>query len=250
MMAIASSSFRTCSPAACWRDGGDGGRLRRRSLWRRPFQPPPAGVREIWEALQTGARNTLIIGATLGVIGIIVGTISLTGIGLKFSDIIISAAGGNLLLAVLLIAFAVGLGVAVSAQERALRQGTAAAAAIALFGLSNIHADGAAVELGAVEGRDGLVGRLVIVEGDETETARAARVAIADHDGFADLAVGTERTAQAFVVRVPAQTSNKQFLRHSLLVSLSAPLFRCAPLYGCGGKCCHPSRSQPRRPAS
>ena len=58
------------------------------------------GPREIWEAIQTGARNTLIIGATLGVIGIIVGTISLTGIGLKFSDIIISLASGNLLAAV------------------------------------------------------------------------------------------------------------------------------------------------------
>ena len=37
-----------------------------------------------------GARNTLIIGATVGVIGIIVGTIQLTGIGLRFSEIIIS----------------------------------------------------------------------------------------------------------------------------------------------------------------
>ncbi len=76
------------------------------------------GFREIWEAIQTGARNTLVIGATLGVIGIIVGTISLTGIGLKFSDIIISLAGGNLLLAIILIALAslvLGMGVPVTA---------------------------------------------------------------------------------------------------------------------------------------
>ena len=76
------------------------------------------GIREIWQAIQTGARNTLIIGATLGVIGIIVGTISLTGIGLKFSDIIISLAGGNLLAAVLLVALAslvLGMGVPVTA---------------------------------------------------------------------------------------------------------------------------------------
>jgi TRAP transporter 4TM/12TM fusion protein len=76
------------------------------------------GPREIWEAIQTGARNTLIIGATLGVIGIIVGTISLTGIGLKFSDIIISLAGGHLLPAVLLIGLAslvLGMGVPVTA---------------------------------------------------------------------------------------------------------------------------------------
>ena len=76
------------------------------------------GPREIWEAIQTGALNTLIIGATLGVIGIIVGTISLTGIGLKFSDIIISLAGGNLLPALFLVALAslvLGMGVPVTA---------------------------------------------------------------------------------------------------------------------------------------
>jgi TRAP transporter 4TM/12TM fusion protein len=76
------------------------------------------GPKEIWEAIQTGARNTLIIGATVGVIGVIVGTISLTGVGLKFSEIIISAAGGNLLAAVLLIALAslvLGMGVPVTA---------------------------------------------------------------------------------------------------------------------------------------
>ncbi len=76
------------------------------------------GPKETWEAIQTGARNTLIIGATLGVIGVIVGTISLTGIGLKFSDIIISLAGGNLLPAILLVALAslvLGMGVPVTA---------------------------------------------------------------------------------------------------------------------------------------
>jgi TRAP transporter 4TM/12TM fusion protein len=76
------------------------------------------GPKEIWEAIQTGARNTLIIGATVGVIGIIVGVISLTGMGLKFSDIIISMAGGSLLLAIFLIALAslvLGMGVPVTA---------------------------------------------------------------------------------------------------------------------------------------
>jgi TRAP transporter 4TM/12TM fusion protein len=76
------------------------------------------GLREIWEAILTGANNTLIIGATLGVIGIIVGTISLTGIGLKFSDIIISLASGNLLAAIFLVALAslvLGMGVPVTA---------------------------------------------------------------------------------------------------------------------------------------
>jgi TRAP transporter 4TM/12TM fusion protein len=84
--------------------------------WYRP--ETRMGLREIWDAIQTGARNTLVIGATLGVIGIIVGTISLTGIGLKFSDIIISLAGGNLLAALGLVALAslvLGMGVPVTA---------------------------------------------------------------------------------------------------------------------------------------
>jgi TRAP transporter 4TM/12TM fusion protein len=76
------------------------------------------GIREIWDAIQTGARNTLIIGATVGVIGIIVGTISLSGMGLKFSDLIIHLAGGRLFLALILIGLAslvLGMGVPVTA---------------------------------------------------------------------------------------------------------------------------------------
>jgi TRAP transporter 4TM/12TM fusion protein len=77
------------------------------------------GPLEIWQAIQTGARNTLIIGATVGVIGVIVGVISLTGMGLKFSDVVISMAGNSLLLALLLIAIAslvLGMGVPVTAS--------------------------------------------------------------------------------------------------------------------------------------
>jgi TRAP transporter 4TM/12TM fusion protein len=76
------------------------------------------GPREIWEAVLTGARNTLVIGAAVGVIGMIVGAIALTGIGLKFSDIIISLADGNLAIAILLIGLAslvLGMGVPVTA---------------------------------------------------------------------------------------------------------------------------------------
>jgi TRAP transporter 4TM/12TM fusion protein len=77
------------------------------------------GPKRIWEAIVDGAQNTLVIGATVGVIGIIVGTIALTGIGLKFSNIIISLSGGNLLVALILIAIAslmLGMGVPVTAS--------------------------------------------------------------------------------------------------------------------------------------
>jgi TRAP transporter 4TM/12TM fusion protein len=76
------------------------------------------GWRQVRDAMIEGARNTLIIGATVGVIGIIVGTISLSGIGLKFSDIIISLSGGFLPVAILLIGIAslvLGMGVPVTA---------------------------------------------------------------------------------------------------------------------------------------
>lgn len=77
------------------------------------------GPKEIWEAILIGARNTLVIGSTVGVIGIIVGVISLTGMGLKFSDLIIQMAGNSLFLAIVLIAIAslvLGMGVPVTAS--------------------------------------------------------------------------------------------------------------------------------------
>ncbi|SMC25279.1 TRAP transporter, 4TM/12TM fusion protein [Desulfacinum hydrothermale DSM 13146] len=76
------------------------------------------GLREIYEAILDGARSTLVIGATVGVIGMIVGSIALTGIGLKFSDIIISLSGGHLAVAILLVGLAslvLGMGVPVTA---------------------------------------------------------------------------------------------------------------------------------------
>jgi len=75
-------------------------------------------VTQSMEALVEGARDTLVIGATVGVIGIIVGTIYATGIGLRFSDIIISLSNGNIFIAIMLIGMAslvLGMGVPVTA---------------------------------------------------------------------------------------------------------------------------------------
>ncbi|NJL34798.1 MAG: TRAP transporter fused permease subunit [Chloroflexaceae bacterium] len=76
-------------------------------------------IRTTYEALVEGSRDTLVIGATVGVIGIIVGTIYSTGVGLRFSDIIVSLSSGNLLLAIFLIGLAslvLGMGVPVTAS--------------------------------------------------------------------------------------------------------------------------------------
>lgn len=99
------------------------------------------GPIQIWEAIQTGARNTLIIGATVGVIGVIVGVISLTGMGLKFSDLIIALAGNSLLLAIILIALAslvLGMGVPVTASY--LIVAVLAVPALGAFGVAAIAA--------------------------------------------------------------------------------------------------------------
>ena len=99
------------------------------------------GPRQIWEAIQVGARNTLMIGATVGVIGVIVGVISLTGMGLKFSDLVISMAGDSLFIALILVAIAslvLGMGVPVTAAY--LIVAVLAVPALAEFGVAIIAA--------------------------------------------------------------------------------------------------------------
>ena len=51
------------------------------------------------EALEIGARNAVTIAAACASAGIIVGVIALTGLGLKFSDSLVSLSGGNVFLA-------------------------------------------------------------------------------------------------------------------------------------------------------
>jgi TRAP transporter 4TM/12TM fusion protein len=70
------------------------------------------------EASRKGAESSLKIGATVGVIGIIIGVLTYSGLMLTFADIIIELAAGRLWLTILLIAFAsliLGMGVPVTA---------------------------------------------------------------------------------------------------------------------------------------
>nr|WP_211187490.1 TRAP transporter fused permease subunit [Neoroseomonas marina] len=71
------------------------------------------------EALASGAIQAVGIAATCASAGIIVGVITLTGLGLKFSDIAIQAAGGSVVVTALytaLIVWVVGLAVPVTAS--------------------------------------------------------------------------------------------------------------------------------------
>ncbi|BCS88729.1 TRAP transporter permease [Pseudodesulfovibrio sediminis] len=70
------------------------------------------------DAARMGTINSLKIGATVGVIGIIIGVLTYSGLVLTFADIVIELAHGNLVMTILLIAFAsliLGMGVPVTA---------------------------------------------------------------------------------------------------------------------------------------
>ena len=75
--------------------------------------------RRLLGALYTGARSVLPVASTTATAGIIVGTVTLTGLGLKISGLIVDLAGSHLFLTVLYSALAIwmlGLAVPVTAS--------------------------------------------------------------------------------------------------------------------------------------
>jgi TRAP-type uncharacterized transport system fused permease subunit len=68
---------------------------------------------KIFNALVSGARSSLSVGATVGVIGIVIGITNLTGLANYFQQFVIFLSGGNLLLLIVLIIVAgifIGMG--------------------------------------------------------------------------------------------------------------------------------------------
>jgi TRAP transporter 4TM/12TM fusion protein len=75
--------------------------------------------RRVWEALATGAMGVLSVTAVMAVAGLIVGVMTLTGLGFDLAGIIVDLAGGNLFLTAFFSAIAVlllGLAVPVTAS--------------------------------------------------------------------------------------------------------------------------------------
>ena len=75
--------------------------------------------KRVWEALASGAVGVLSVTAVMAVAGVIVGVMTLTGIGFDLANIIVDVAGGNLFFTALLSALAVlllGLAVPVTAS--------------------------------------------------------------------------------------------------------------------------------------
>ncbi len=70
------------------------------------------------QAMELGARNAVEVSIACAVAGIIVGVVGLTGLGLKFSSMMIAFSGGNIVLALLLVLLAsliLGMGLPVTA---------------------------------------------------------------------------------------------------------------------------------------
>jgi TRAP transporter 4TM/12TM fusion protein len=86
-----------------------------------PVPPPGARLHEsrLVKALRGGSVGVLGVAATCAAAGIIVGVVTLTGLGLKFSSIVIDLAGGSLALTAVytaLVVWVVGLAVPVTAS--------------------------------------------------------------------------------------------------------------------------------------
>jgi TRAP transporter 4TM/12TM fusion protein len=77
------------------------------------------GWRKLLEALEKGAKNAIMVSVACGAAGIIVGMVSLTGMGLKFSSLVLDLSFGIEVLAILLIGAAslvLGMGLPVTAS--------------------------------------------------------------------------------------------------------------------------------------
>ena len=62
------------------------------------------GPTRIWLALVEGGKASLFVAALTGVVGVLIGVLALTGIGIRFSYILVEVAGTNLPLTLLLLA--------------------------------------------------------------------------------------------------------------------------------------------------
>ena len=76
-------------------------------------------LKDIMGGLEAGARNAVMVSVACGCAGIIVGCVSLTGLGLKFSSLVVSLSAGSPFLAIILIGMAslvLGTGLPVTAS--------------------------------------------------------------------------------------------------------------------------------------
>jgi len=72
------------------------------TTWLRASTRRTFTLRAIIEALEAGARNTLVVALACATAGIVIGTITLTGLGLAFTGVVLALSQNSLILALLL----------------------------------------------------------------------------------------------------------------------------------------------------
>jgi TRAP transporter 4TM/12TM fusion protein len=99
-----------------------------RSLWQFYYDQNPdksfvellnRGLKLTLQAMELGSRNAVAVSVACAVAGVIVGVVGLTGLGLKFSAMMLAFSGGNLFFALILVIVAsliLGMGLPVTAS--------------------------------------------------------------------------------------------------------------------------------------
>ena len=99
------------------------------------------GPRKLLATLEAGGRGVLSVAATTATAGIIVGVVTLTGLGLKIANVIVTLAGGSLFLTVLYAAIAIWvLGLAVPVTASYIIAAVIIAPALTTLGVSEFAA--------------------------------------------------------------------------------------------------------------
>jgi len=76
-------------------------------------------VRKFVDSLESAGTSSLIVGSTAGTLGLVMAGMTLTGLGLKFSSVLVAVAGSHLflmILMVMLIATIIGMGTTITAS--------------------------------------------------------------------------------------------------------------------------------------
>ncbi len=99
------------------------------------------GPSDIFRGLVSGAHSNTAAGAAIGSLGVIIGGIILSGLGLKFSAVLVEFAGGSLFLTVMLVTFiSVIIGMGSSTTGSYIILAVVAAPALIQLGVPEIHA--------------------------------------------------------------------------------------------------------------
>jgi TRAP transporter 4TM/12TM fusion protein len=97
--------------------------------------------KKFFEALDGAGRSSLVVGSTVGTLGLVMGGITLSGLGVTFSQLLLSASGGSTFLTIILIAIIatiVGMGLPTAASYIVLA--ILAAPSLISIGVPTVHA--------------------------------------------------------------------------------------------------------------